>query len=249
MIASNHTPGLKRPRLILSIDPIAAMRISRKSNIPDPIHFALESEMAGIDGIKAHLRLDRRHIQEQDVDLLIKQLKTDFFLQLSINQDVVHLVNTFRPKYVILVAERRDEVTTETGLDVTLLSKQILHTVRELDTQTTKVFLAVDPELDQIRAAAKIEVHGLCISLRDYMLGNKTRGLSSKKHIAEAVKLSLKYGLETHFFNSITWQSLPFLTSISGISAIHIGHQFISMCLFKGIESSAAAYQQRLSRQ
>jgi pyridoxine 5-phosphate synthase len=237
------------PRLILSVDQVAAIRASRQSLEPDPVHFALDAEMAGFEGIKAHLRLDRRHIIENDVELLNKMVKSDFFLQISTNQDVLHLVNSLRPRNLILVSERRDEVHTDTGLDVSLLGKQLYHTIREIDDRETKVFLAVDPDLEQIRASAKLEVHGLCISLRDQILQDTqfTRSSSGFFRTAEAVKLSVKYGLETHLFNSISWNVLPRLTSIPGVSAIHLGHHFISDCLFRGLHETARAYRQRLN--
>jgi len=248
MSYSRHIPPHSRPRLILSVDPVAAMRVSRKGVDPDPVHFALDAEMAGLEGIKAHLRLDRRHIQEQDVELFIRLLKSDFYLQMSTNQDVVHLVNTLRPKYIILVAERRDEVSTETGLDVALLAKQLLPVIREIDGRQTKVFLAVDPDMEQIRAAAKLEVHGLCISVRDYMLhqGFTFRKNDKLKQMLDAVQLSVKYGLETHLFNNISWSALPLLAHIPGVTAIHLGHQFISACMFNGIQAAVMSYRERL---
>ena len=240
--------GAAGPRLILSIDQVASMKVSRKGPDPDPIHFALDAEMAGIDGIKAHLRLDRRHIQESDVEQLIHMVKSEFFLQISSNQDVLHLVNTFRPKNMILVAERRDEVNTETGLDVSLLGKQLFNTIREIDDRETKVFLAVDPDLEQIRSAAKLEVHGLCISLRDHILQGyfQSQSQNAFRQIVEAVKLSVKYGLETHLFNCITWKALPFIAAIPGVSAVHLGHHFVAECLFKGINATVANYRMKI---
>jgi len=236
------------PRLILSVDQVAAVRALRKEQVPDPVHFALEAEAAGMEGIKAHLRLDRCHIQDSDIELLNKMAKTEFFLQIAMNQDVVHLVNTFRPRNVILVAERRDESGTETGLDVTLLAKQLLNTVREIDSRETRIFLAIDPVLEQIRSTAKLEVHGVCISLRDHLLhgGFQAPVYSGLKAIREAVRLSVKYGMETHLFNSISWNVLPVISSIPGVSAIHLGHHFLADCMYKGIAGCVQHYRNRL---
>lgn len=232
-----------RPELIVAVDQVAFMRESRQSRVPDPVHFALQAELAGAAGIKAHLRLDRRHVQEDDVYHLSRLVKTQFYLQLSPNQDISHVVNEVRPRNLILAAERRDEISTETGLDVSLLAGQLLPLIRNIDQKVTRVFLLVDPVFDHIRAAAKLEVSGLMINMRDYALAAES-GYSERlfREIRDAVKLSSKYGLETHLVNSIRFDMIPSLSRLVGVRGIHVGHHLLARAAFAGVADAVQAY-------
>ncbi len=234
---------LQQPDLIVSVDQVALLRETRKARVPDPVHFALEAEQAGARGIKAQLRLDRRHIQDYDVQLLARMVKSNFYLQLSPNQDISHLVNELRPRNLILAAERRDEMATETGLDVSLLAGQLLPLIRSIDQNATRVFLLVDPVFDHIRTAAKLEVHGLMINMRDYAMAAQS-GYSEKmfREIRDAVRLSSKYGLETHLVNAVSLDMIPTLSRLDGVRGIHVGHQLVSRSIMTGISRAVADY-------
>ncbi|MCB1041672.1 MAG: pyridoxine 5'-phosphate synthase [Acidobacteria bacterium] len=235
--------GHQRPQLVVSVDQVAMLRETRKARLPDPVHFALEAEQAGANGIKAHLRLDRRHIQDYDVHLLARLVKSRFFLQLSPNQDISHIVNELRPQNLVLAAERRDEIATENGLDVSLLAGQLLPLIRGIDQKTTRVFLLVDPVFDHIRAAAKLEVHGLMINLRDYALASVS-GFSEKlfREVRDAVKLSSKYGLETHLVNAIRFDMVPALSRLDGVAGIQVGHDLVSRALMTGTRHTVTSF-------
>jgi pyridoxine 5-phosphate synthase len=232
-------------RLVVCVDQVGLLRKQRRSVEPDPVHFALQAETAGAGGIRAHLRLDRRHIQEQDAALLVKMIKTRFFLQLSPNQDVEHLAHTFRPNALVLAAERRDEVTTESGLDVSLLSGQLAKLIRKIDGSQTRSFALVDPVLDQIRAAAKLEFHGILVNVMEFAQG---RGFSQDRlgKVEEAVRLANKFSLETHLVNQISWESLPALAKIPGVAGIHIGHALVARSAFVGVSRAVDQFRQQI---
>jgi pyridoxine 5-phosphate synthase len=234
-------------RLIVSLDQVALLRESRSSLEPDPVPFGLEAELAGAGGLRVHYRLDRRHIQERDVDLLTRLARTRLYLQLSPNQDVVHLVNQWRPPFLILGAERRDEMATETGLDISLLANQLLQMIRNIDPATTRIFVMVDPDFDQIRTAAKLEIHGVILNARDQLMGG-LRALTSKKLslLAEACRLSAKYGLETHLSNGLSLEVLPYLAAMPGVDALHVGHRLVARAMLTGVREAVTTFRNAL---
>lgn len=235
-------------RLVVCVDSVALLRRQVQSKEPDPVHFALQAELAGAAGIRAHLRLDRRHIDEQDIALLVKLAQTPVFLQVSPNQDVEHLAHTFRPAAIVLAAERRYEIGTETGLDISLLSGQLTNLIRKIDTRQTRVFGLVDPNLDQVRAAAKLGFHGVLISVRELVQGG---GMDEQRvqQIEEAVRLANKFSLETHLANRVTFPMLPVLAKISGVTAIHVGHALAARAAFLGVSSAVVAFRRQIDAQ
>lgn len=230
-------------KLIVSVDPVALLRSSRNSPEPDPVHFALQAELAGAGGIRAHLRIDRKYISQKDVELLNRLVKTKLYLQMSPHQDIVHLVNGIRPHNIIMAAERRQEKTSDHGLDVALLAGELQGIIRNIDTRHTRVFLFVDPNFDQIKAAAKLGVHGLLINAQALQLASAA-GSASKpfQQLKDAVKLTAKYGLEAHLTHGITVETAPLLQQLQGIRAIHIGHQLAARSLQIGVMEAVKYY-------
>jgi len=238
----------RAPSIIISVDQVAVLRASRNSREPDPVHFALAAELAGASGIRAHLRIDQKNIGEEDVALLNRQVKTRFFLQASPHQDVLHLVNGIRPQNLILAAERRDE-KVDMGLDVTLLAGELKGMLANIDETQTRVFLFVDPQLDQIKMAAKLGVRGVLINTRDFLVDGES-ALAAKKleRLKDAARLSVKYGLETHLAGGIVAEKLPFVATIPGITALHLGHELVARSLMMGVSAAVESYLTRIDR-
>ncbi|CAM2064292.1 Pyridoxine 5'-phosphate synthase [Sulfidibacter corallicola] len=237
-------------KLIVSVDQVALLRASRNGRDPDPIHFALQAEFAGAEGIRAHLRIDRRHIVEEDVELLNRLVKTQFYLQVSPHQDIIHLVNGVRPHNAILAPERREEKATETGLDVALLSRELNGILRNIDMNQTKVFLLVEPHLDQIKAAAKLKVHGLALNVRDLMVDPQSVVFQKKfETLRDGVRLCRKYGMEAHLINGIQAPWIPYLLRVQGVSGIHVGHPLVAHALQVGVGPAVAWFRDHLARQ
>lgn len=241
---------MTQARLIVSVDQIGLLRANRGGAEPDPVHFAMASELAGAMGIRAHLRIDRAYLSESDMELLNRMVKTQFFLQVSPHQDLVHLVNSLRPHNVILCAERRDDRAGESGLDASLLARELLGIVKNIDTTQTRVFLFIDPDFDQIKTAAKVGAQGIVLNVRDLM--HVRDGLSKEKgfsQLKDSVKLAYKYGLEAHLSGGVQQQWMADLASIPGVSAIHVGHQLVSRSLLLGVDRAVQSYLDVIPRE
>src|SRR4029077_9964582 len=145
-------------RLAVNIDHIATIREARKSDEPDPVAAAVLCELAGAQGITVHLRGDRRHIQDRDVDRLRQTVSTHLNVEMAASPEMVRVAQTVKPHQVTLVPERRDELTTEGGLDVVLQSSNIDKSVRQLLDAGIDVSIFVDPDLEQLRQCQKIRV-------------------------------------------------------------------------------------------
>lgn len=232
--------------LVVNIEQVGLLRAARGESDPDPVHFALQAELAGATGIRAHLRLDRKYLNEQDVDLLYRLLRSRFFLQISPHGDPVHWVNALRPDNLLLAAERREGRGGEVGLDAVLLQNEIAGLVRNIDNRQTSVFLHLEPMLDQIKAAAKLGVDGIVLNIRDLP------GTADLKHFAynklkDAVRLAGKYGLEVHVSGGITERHLPLLAGLQEIHAVHVGHSLVSRALLTGVREAVQHFNNGLS--
>lgn len=233
----------RRPKLIVAVDQVGVLRATRGGNEPDPIHFALQAELAGARGIRAHLRIDRAYLTEQDMDQLNRSSKTSFFLQISPHQDVVHLINTIRPANAILCAERRDDRIGEIGMDAALLANELAGIIKNVDTRQTQVFLFVEPDLDQIKTAARLGVHGLLLNVRELMLDPIELARQKKfTNVKEAVRLGFKYGMEMHLGGGISAARIEELAELPGVSGLHVGHQLVARSLQLGVTESVKTY-------
>src|SRR5438270_14037186 len=143
-------------RLAVNIDHIATIREARKSDEPDPIAAAVICELAGAQGITVHLRSDRRHIQDRDVELLRRSVSTHLNVEMAGTSEMVRIAQTIKPHRVTLVPERKDELTTEGGLDVVLHSGNVERVVRQLLDAAIDVSIFVDPDVEQVRQCHKV---------------------------------------------------------------------------------------------
>src|SRR5512135_3154284 len=151
-------------RLGVNIDHVATVRQARRAAEPDPVQAAVLAELGGADGITVHLRSDRRHIQDRDLEVLRQVVKTRLNVEMAATQEMVRIALTVKPDQVTLVPERREEVTTEGGLDVVLNSVQLKPTVKMLGDGGIHVSLFVDPDLEQVKEAHKIDAHAVEIN-------------------------------------------------------------------------------------
>src|SRR6059058_1815740 len=155
-------------KLGVNIDHIATIREARKTNEPDPVAAAVIAELAGADGITVHLRSDRRHIQDRDVEILRQVVKTRLNLEMAATQEMLKIAITAKPHQVTLVPERREEITTEGGLDVVLNSVQLKPAVKMLEEGGIHVSVFVDPDLEQVKEAHQIDAHAIEINTAAY---------------------------------------------------------------------------------
>src|SRR5258708_285844 len=155
-------------RLGVNVDHVATVRQARGGEVPDPVAAALLAEKAGADGITVHLREDRRHIQERDVEMLRVRLKTKLNLEMAVTPDMGRFAERLRPDGACFVPERRQELTTEGGLDVVSQKFKIRDAVRRLQASGIRVSLFVDPETTQIEASKETGAHGIEIHTGSY---------------------------------------------------------------------------------
>jgi pyridoxine 5-phosphate synthase len=226
------------------------LRLHNAAREPDPVHFALQAELTGASGILAHLRINRSGLTETDIETLNRMVKTEFYLQVSPHQDLLHLVNNVRPQNLVLVGEKRDSNTPLSGLDVSLLHHEIAGLLNNIDRNHTRMLLFVEPDFDQIKAAAKLEIGGLVIHCRDLHGGRRSAVFQKRfQQLNDAVKLSTKYGLETHLSGNVPQEVLPQLALIEGVSAIHIGHPLVAKALLLGVTGAVELYRDLISSQ
>ncbi|MFH1029336.1 MAG: pyridoxine 5'-phosphate synthase [Pseudomonadota bacterium] len=224
-------------KLGLNVDHIATVRQARGGVEPDPVTAAAMGEIAGAEGITIHLREDRRHIQDRDLEILRKTIKTKLNLEVAATQEMVRTALRIKPEQVTLVPEKRQELTTEGGLDVILNLKSISDAVKRLREENIVVSLFVDPHQEQIKAANKsgadfIEIHtGAYAEANNWK--NQERELEA---IDTAIKLARKVGMGVNAGHGLNYVNIKALAAIGGIEEYNIGHSIISRAMLVGLD-------------
>ena len=226
-------------KLGVNIDHVATVRQARGGVEPDPVAAAAIAEFAGADGITVHLREDRRHIQDRDLTLLRKTIKTRLNLEMAATDEMVSIALQLKPDMCTLVPEKRLELTTEGGLDVRCNMEQIKSAVERLRGAGIPVSLFIDADPDQIKAADKvgadfIELHtGLFAEAADWKSEEK-----ELIRIENGVKLAQKLGLGVNAGHGLNYSNIKRITSIKGIEEYNIGHSIISRAVIVGLEKA-----------
>ena len=216
-------------RLGVNIDHVATIRQARGGVEPDPVAAAVIAELAGADCITIHLREDRRHIQDRDLKLLRETVKTRLNLEMAATREMVAIALTVKPDICTLVPEKRQELTTEGGLDVRLNLQNIAEAVERLQEGELLVSLFIDPDPDQIKASDKagadyVEIHtGSFAEAKDW----KSQEQELIK-IENAVKLAAKLGLGVNAGHGLNYTNIKKVAAVGGIAEYNIGHSIIS---------------------
>jgi len=224
-------------KLGLNVDHVATVRQARGGVEPDPVTAAAIGELAGAEGITIHLREDRRHIQDRDLEILRRTVKTRINLEMAATQEMVRIALKTRPEQVTLVPEKRQELTTEGGLDVILNLKSISDAVKRLKDGGIVVSLFVDPHQEQIKAANKtgadyIEIHtGAYAESRDW--AGRERELET---IDTAIKLARKVGMGVNAGHGLNYVNIKALAAIGGIEEFNIGHSIMARAILVGLD-------------
>lgn len=226
-------------RLAVNIDHIATIREARHTDEPDPIAAAVICELAGAQGITVHLRGDRRHIQERDVELLRRSVSTHLNVEMAANREMVRLALIHKPHRVTLVPERPDELTTEGGLDVVLHSGNLDRIVRELLDARIDVSIFVDPDLDQIRSCHKLRVPRVEINTGRYADNWKSGNWSPElDKIATAARAARKLGLSVFAGHGLTYRNIDAIAALDDIEELNIGHSIVARASLTGLDSA-----------
>ena len=224
-------------RLAVNIDHIATLREARKVSYPDPVAAAAIAELAGAEGIVAHLREDRRHMQDRDIRLLRRTVQTKLILEMAATPEMIGIALEVKPDLVTLVPEKRHELTTEGGLDLLTQQEGIAAAIKALMQGGIPVSLFIDPDPDQIKAAhqtdaAKVEIHtGTFCDAPTPEKKQKAFGL-----IVDAVKLAHKLKLGINAGHGLCYTTIQAFAGLSEIDEFSIGHSIISRAALVGLD-------------
>lgn len=224
-------------RLGINIDHIATLRNARGGVHPCPIDGAKIAKKAGADGITAHLREDRRHIKDADIFRLKKEVKLPLNLEMAATDEMVKIALKVIPNAVCLVPEKRQEVTTEGGLDVISNQKELIRIIKKLKAKKIRISLFVDANQSQILAASKVGADIVEIHTGKYCHLKGKIQKAEFKTIRDAIEYALELGLECHAGHGLDFKSAKEISKISGIVELNIGHFIIGESIFCGLES------------
>nr|AFI55136.1 pyridoxine 5'-phosphate synthase [Halomonas anticariensis FP35 = DSM 16096] len=222
------------------MDHVATLRQSRGTRYPDPVQAALLAEEAGADGITVHLREDRRHIQERDVRLLQEVLNTRMNLEMAVTEEMIALAEEVCPPHVCLVPEKREELTTEGGLDVVGNREIITMACERLAAAGCEVSLFIDPEPEQIRAAYAVGAPVIELHTGAYAEARGAAACLEHARIAAAAELAGELGLTVNAGHGLNYHNVEAIAAIPGLHELNIGHAIIARALFVGLKEAVA---------
>jgi len=226
-------------KLGVNIDHVATVRQARQTYEPDPVWAAVEADLGGADGITFHLREDRRHINDRDAELLKQTVTAKLNMEMSIAKPIVDIALRLRPDQCTLVPERRQELTTEGGLDVVKLFKRIKPAVTRLRKSKIEVSAFIEPIDDQIQASADAGCEAVELWTGQYAHAKTNRAINTAiKRLADAIEIGHKAGLVVHGGHGLTYHNIQPLAAIEGFAEFNIGHSIISRAVFVGLREA-----------
>jgi len=232
-------------RLYINIDHVATLREARKTDEPDPVAAALVCQDAGADGITAHLREDRRHIQDRDVERLMAAVRV-LNLELATSPDIVDLSCRLRPYQATIVPERREEITTEGGLDLSRPNPRLRETIRQLELAGIRVSLFVDPDSRTLDAAKDLGVPAIELHTGRYAHSWR-RGDDALNELRRAANHAAAMGLAVHAGHGLTYANVAPVAAIPEIEELNIGHSVVSRSVMVGIRLAVVEMRQAIS--
>ena len=229
----------------VNIDHVATLRQARGTAYPSPVEAALVAESAGADAITLHLREDRRHIQDRDVEVLRERLQTRMNLESAVTEEMIAFACRIKPHDVCLVPERREELTTEGGLDVVRHFEQVKQACSKLTDAGIRTSLFIDAEYEQIEAAARAGVPVIEIHTGHYADANNNEMQQCElEKICTAVAYGLSRGLKVNAGHGLHYQNTQPIAAIHGLSELNIGHAIVSHALFVGLAQAVKEMKQ-----
>ncbi len=223
----------------VNIDHVATLRQSRGTRYPEPLQAALLAEQAGADGITLHLREDRRHIQERDVEMLSGMLQTRMNLEMAVTEEMLAIACRIRPADCCLVPERREELTTEGGLDVAGQPERIAEACARLAEAGVRVSLFIDAEPEQVAAAAEAGAPVIELHTGHYAdAPGETERRRELQRIVQAVAQGRELGLQVNAGHGLHYHNVADIAAIPGVRELNIGHAIIARAIFTGLEEA-----------
>ncbi len=231
-------------RLYINVDHVATVREARRTDEPDPVAAALLCETAGAEGITAHLREDRRHIQDLDVERLRASVRV-LNLELATSPEVMALACQLRPYQATLVPERREEITTEGGLDLSRPHPKLRETIRGLEESGARVSLFIDPDLSTIDAAKDLGVPAVELHTGRYA-NSWRRGDTALDELRQAARHAADMGLFVHAGHGLTYANVAPVAAISEIEELNIGHSVVSRSIMVGMNAAVSEMREAM---
>lgn len=237
----------QRPLLGVNIDHVATLRQARGVSYPSPIEAALLCEQAGADGITLHLREDRRHIQDHDVFEMAKVLATRMNLEMAATPEMVAIARQVKPEWVCLVPEKREELTTEGGLDVAGQQEHLNQLIAQIHESGSKVSLFIDPEPIQIKAAITCRADAIELHTGAYAEAGLDNDSAKVQQELDRIKSAVDYAkaqsssLIINAGHGLTRDNVSAIANIEGIYELNIGHALIADAVFMGLDSAVKA--------
>jgi pyridoxine 5-phosphate synthase len=235
-------------RLYINVDHVATVRQARRTNEPDPVRAAVLAELGGADGITIHLREDRRHIQDRDLHLLMATVRTGVNLELAATSDVLGLALELRPMAVTMVPERREEITTEGGLDLSDVTKrrQVAAALDPLRAAALRTSLFINPDPAAIRSAADLGAHAVELHTGEFAEAWKAARTphaaatvrQQLDRLCRAAELARTSGLAVHAGHGLTYENVSGVAAMAAIEELNIGHSVVSRAVLVGMAAA-----------
>ncbi len=238
----------KSLRLGVNIDHVATVRQARGGQQPDLLKAAHAAIKGGADILTVHLREDRRHIQDTDVYMLRESIDTPLNLELAATSEMVNIACSLEPWACCLVPERRAEVTTEGGLDVIGLAKQLKPVVEALQDKSIEVSVFLDPDNKQIKVAQELGISTIELHTGNYSLQTSQASISqSLNQLTESANFANQLGMHVHAGHGLNYENVFAVASIEIVEELNIGHSIIAAALFEGLENAVSRMRKTLS--
>jgi pyridoxine 5-phosphate synthase len=233
----------------VNIDHVATVRQARKTIEPDPVWAAAAAELGGADCITIHLRQDRRHIGDRDLELLRQTVKVKLNLEMSLAEEIVRIALAARPGQATLVPENRQEITTEGGLDVVGQAARVAEVTAALQDAGIAVSAFIDPEADQIAAASEAGCDAIEIHTGRYAnAATAAQTTAAVEAIIDGLRDGRKAGLIVHGGHGLTYDNIERIASIAGFSEFNIGHSIVSRAIFVGMTEAVRQMKRLIDR-
>lgn len=235
-------------RLGVNIDHVATIRNARGGIHPDPVKAAILAEKSGADGITIHLREDRRHIRDEDLSRLKKSIKLPINLEMAATEEMLKIALETKPNAVCIVPEKRQEITTEGGLDVIKNSEILATMIAKFHAEKIRVSLFVDADETQIRESAKIAADIIEIHSGPFCHATAEKQNEELEKIAKCAKLAEELALECHAGHGLDYDTAKIIAQIPQIKELNIGHFLIGEAIFEGLEQVIKRMQEAIRR-
>jgi pyridoxine 5-phosphate synthase len=234
-------------KLGVNIDHVATLRQARRTYEPDPVFAAHEAVLGGADGITVHLREDRRHIQDRDVRILRQTTPVKLNLEMALSEEIIGIALEVKPEQVTLVPERRQEVTTEGGLDLSKVEKAAAKTIERFRKAGILVSLFIDPAPRQVELAAALKADAVELHTGSYANAKADRDVESTfGELVQALRLGRKLGLTVHAGHGLNYRNVRRPAAVEGFDEFNIGHAIVSRAVFVGLRQAVQEMKQLL---